>query len=145
MRRNELIEAIFASMQAMHRAGAAKFHTSLERYNLTPSQLELLLLVKHAENVSLKELAMNMKLTPGAVSQLVNGLVSGGYVHRQEDPSDRRISQITLSSKGKSNLHKIWDERTSSMMRIMEDLTLEELHLLLRIQRRITAHLESNT
>lgn len=144
MNRKELIETIFASMQTLQRANAAKFHTLLGRYNITPSQLELLFIVKHVGSISFKELASQMKLTPGAISQLINSLVASGYVSRKEDEKDRRVSHVTLTETGRNNLKMMWQERSGFMLRIMEDLTTEELELMLRIQRQIAAHIENN-
>src|SRR5690348_9870251 len=104
MDRNELIEAIFASMQALHRAGASLFHTLLRQYDITPSQLELLLIVKKADSISFKKLAEKMKLTPGAISQMVNSLAGSGFVMRHEDTKDRRISYVSLTETGRKRL-----------------------------------------
>lgn len=141
MKREQLIEAIFATMQSMHRTGTAKFHTLIGKSGITPSQMELLFIVKTQKKVNVKELAAHMHLTPGAVTQLVEGLVRGGYVQREQDTADRRVTHVVVSPEGKQKLADLKQHRLNMMKKIMQSLTTEELEVMLKVQQKMLEHI----
>lgn len=145
MKREEILEAIFANMQQMHRTGGAKFHTLMEREDISRSQMELLMVVKHHQPINVKDLAARLHLTPGAVTQLVEGLVSNGYLDRQEDGRDRRVTNISLAEGGKQKLKDLWEQRKNVIKRIMQTLDTEELATMLRIQEKMFQQIEIET
>lgn len=143
MRREEIIEAIFANMQQMHRTGATKFHLLMGQQDISLSQMELLITVKHRQPVSAKDIAAHMHLTPGAVTQLMEGLVEKQYIERRPDERDRRIVNIHLADAGKQKLKALWERRKAMLHKIMETLDDEELAVMLRVQRKMLEHIEA--
>jgi len=127
MKREELIEAIFADMQQLHRSGVARFHALMGEVNISPSQMELLMIVKHQQPISVKEIAAHMHLTPGAVTQLMEGLVSIGYLERHPDERDRRVTNVSLGSESIKKLKALWEKRKTVLTNIMQGLETEEL------------------
>ena len=55
---------------------------------------------RHPEGVMLKEVADELKLTPGAISQSVDVLVRENLVERTTSPSDRRAIQLRPTAAG---------------------------------------------
>jgi len=142
MERDKLIEAIFANMQQMHRMGTSKFHMLMGNQDISSSQMELLLTVKRQQPVNVKDIAAQMRLTPGAVTQLIEGLVTKGLVDRQADTQDRRVTKIQLADGGKKKLKELWEKRTEMMRTIMQTLNTEELSVMLRVQEKIMQHMQ---
>ena len=142
MQREELIEAIFATMQQMHRTGTVKFHALMGKQDISPTQMELLLSVKHLQPVSVKDIAAHMRLTPGAVTQLMEGLVTNGYIERRPDLHDRRITNVVLAENGSKKLKELWDRRKAMLRKIMQELDTDELAVMLRVQEKILHHIE---
>ncbi|MEJ0073523.1 MAG: MarR family transcriptional regulator [Candidatus Saccharibacteria bacterium] len=143
MKREELIEAIFANMQQMHRTGTSKFHALMGRQDISASQMELLLTVKHRQRLSVKEIAAQMRLTPGAVTQMLEGLVASGYLERHEDARDRRVTNVSLAEGGKQKLHELWEQRKQLVRKVMETLDDQELAVMLRAQEKMFQHIEA--
>lgn len=141
MHRTELIEAIFASMQSLHRNGISKFHALIGQHDITPSQLELLFVVQAQPVINVKDLAAKMQLTPGGITQLVEGLVQNGYVHREQAPNDRRVTNIIISREGSQKLADLQLHRLNIMRKIMQSLTTEELQVMLRVQEKMLEHI----
>lgn len=137
MHREELIEAIFANMQQMQRAGTHKFHELMGQMDISRSQMELLIIVKHQQPISVKRIAAEMHMTPGAVTQLLEGLVQKGYLDRSEDVHDRRITNITLAVTGKKKLKELWEVRKIAVRKLMQTLDDEELAVMLRVQEKM--------
>ena len=142
MQRSELIEAIFETMQKMHRTGASKFHALMGQQDISLSQMELLLTVKRLQPVSVKVIATQMRLTPGAVTQLMEGLVAKDYIAREPDTKDRRVTNVSLAEGGKRQLEKLWERRKAMMHKIVESLDTEELAIMLRVQQKMLQHIE---
>lgn len=66
--------------------------------HLTRSQVEVLFLIAHADApVTPGRLAEALSVTPGAVTQLVAGLVAAELVTQQRDPADARRRVLVLS------------------------------------------------
>jgi DNA-binding MarR family transcriptional regulator len=142
MQREELIEAIFETMHQMHRIGMAKFHTLLGQTDISQSQLELLLTVKRLQPISAKDIAAQMRLTPGAVTQLMEGLATSGYIERKVDDHDHRITNVYLADSGAQQLRKLWERRKNIMREVMSTLDTEELTVMLKVQEKMLHHIE---
>lgn len=70
-----------------------------------PQSLALMQL-HHKNMCGVSDIAGFLDVTPAAASQMIDKLVQEGYVERAEDPNDRRVKQLTLTSKGKRMIEK---------------------------------------
>jgi DNA-binding MarR family transcriptional regulator len=132
-------------MQQMHRRGATKFQALMGTQDISSSQMELLLVVKHMQPISVKDIAAHMRLTPGAVTQLMEGLIAQSYLTRQPDERDRRVTNVRLAEEGAQKLHELWDRRKALMKKVMQELNTEELAVMLRVQEKMLHHIEDCT
>jgi DNA-binding MarR family transcriptional regulator len=73
------------------------------KYGLTTEQFSLLAAVK-SRGGSLKpsELAPILARSPNTISMLVDRMVKGGWVRRTRDRKDRRVVNVSLTSKGET-------------------------------------------
>jgi DNA-binding MarR family transcriptional regulator len=143
MDREALIEKIFGTMQQVHRTSTSKMHSLMGAHDISLTQLELLLTVKHRQPVSVKDLAAQMRLTPGAVTQLLEGLAEHNYVSRQVAEYDRRVTNVSLTHTGAQKLKSLWEQRKAKLLQIMESLDTEELAVMLRVQEKMLKHFET--
>jgi DNA-binding MarR family transcriptional regulator len=72
------------------------------------------------------EVALLCGTTPSALSEVVEGLVADGFVHRVDDPTDRRAVMVALTESGEVELQRIGDLMTAAMARVFEGLTSEQ-------------------
>jgi DNA-binding MarR family transcriptional regulator len=102
---------------------------------LSPPQVHLLFTIdaKKEEGMSVKELAERSSITPGAVTQFVDGLVERGLVVREGDPNDRRIVRLKLTEQAKNHFEKFRQKHLASMFSIFEALTDEEIKQLIAL------------
>ena len=101
---------------------------------LSPPQVHLLFTIdRNKEGLSVKELAERSSITPGAVTQFVDGLVERGLVAREGDPNDRRVVRLKLTEQAKSHFEKFRQEHLASMFKIFEALTDEEIRQLIAL------------
>ena len=114
-------------------AGAAALTT---RQGAVLSQLKLMQ-DEQPEGISLKELAGRLQMTVPAASQLVETLVSKGYLLRTPSPDDRRAVRIKLSEGGEEQFADVYERFHSKLDERARALTAEELHTLAGIVRKM--------
>ena len=90
----QVLESVVSWSRVLGSTRAAPFHG----VQLGRSQLEALFLIAHRPApMSPGLLARELKLTPGAVTQLLDGLRQVGLVDQQPHPSDARSRVLTLT------------------------------------------------
>lgn len=101
--------------------------------NVTLPQIRALsLLAGHAEGLSGRALASLLGVGPSAVSPLVDRLVDHGYVRREEDRQDRRVTRLLLTPEGAGVLHQMAAGRREVLAGVLQQLTPEELEIVER-------------
>lgn len=105
---------------------------------ISRAQVEVLSAINYLQPVSSKDVAHQLYLTPGAVSQSVENLEQVGYLLREADTNDRRIQYLRLSKKGEKIMHDITMQRQAMMEKAMESLTLAELTIWLKVQTKLS-------
>jgi DNA-binding MarR family transcriptional regulator len=73
-----------------------------EALGLTPSRTHLLWEVGQRGPVPQRVLAEALRVTPRAVTGLVDALVHDGLVTREPHPGDRRATLVTLTARGET-------------------------------------------
>jgi DNA-binding MarR family transcriptional regulator len=101
--------------------------------HVTLPQIRVLsLLAGHAEGLSGRALATTLGVGPSAVTPLVDRLVDHGYVRREEDRQDRRITRLLLTPEGAAVLHQMAAGRREVLAEVLQNLEPEELAIVER-------------
>jgi DNA-binding MarR family transcriptional regulator len=132
--REELLEKLFKEMICTfrslrpegHRFGDPHHHWGKHKFGRGHMDL-FFRLTKEKEGISVKEIADSLHITPGAVSQIVDGVVKMGIVTRAEDPNDRRSQRIRLSEKAKSKIEHFKKNYFEKLGPRFANLTDEEI------------------
>lgn len=82
---------------------------------LVPSHGAILSILFKKDKVSMKELAEKIGRDKSTITALVNKLVAAGYVSKEKDLYDRRITRLCLTSKGRS-LQPDFDEISEKLI-----------------------------
>ena len=108
---------------------------------LSRSQLEALFLIAHRSTpVSPGLLARKLKLTPGAVTQLLDGLRQAGLVDQQPHPSDARSRVLTLTGDAGSQVNEFERHMVKELADEFSDLDDAELATLAHLLARTVRH-----
>ena len=112
---------------------------------LSPPQVHILFTIARKKDggISVKELAERSHITPGAVTQFVDGLVEKGLVAREGDPNDRRIVRLKLTELAKNQFEKFRKEHLKSMSKIFEALDDAEIEQLIALFTKIDTYHET--
>ena len=102
-----------------------------EQLNISTSELNCLkVFIEENIKISVKDLAERLNITSGGVTKIVGQLEVQGILRRDMDPEDRRGILVSLTSKGKSlihKLHKVTDDYYASMFSGLSDHEKEKI------------------
>ena len=87
---------------------------------LSMPQFSVMMQLHHRGNCAIGDISERFDITNAAASQLVDKLVQGGFIKREEDPQDRRARMLNLTDKGRKLLQRGIEER----YRWMNDLSV---------------------
>jgi DNA-binding MarR family transcriptional regulator len=142
MTRSETLQAIFDNWGPMKRSIHGYMLQHFGELGLSPAQLEIIKTIHYYQPLSHKVLAKKMQLTPGGVSQLLEGLEQTGFVMRAPDPSDRRVVYLSLSPKGAQKIDEFHQVAKQLLGDVFEQLEDKELIAYLHVQQKLIEHLK---
>jgi MarR family transcriptional regulator, organic hydroperoxide resistance regulator len=142
--RTKNLQDLFATSALTQRMMHACMQRAFEELGIAPSQMHLLQLIEHSQPVSLKKLADDMRLTPGAITQLVDGLVETGYLERTPSSEDRRVTVVALTTAGTEKIGLLKRKKQALLTKVVADLDDDELQVFLRVQQKMLAYLETS-
>lgn len=93
---------------------------------LSMPQFSILMQLHHRGNCAIGDISERFDITNAAASQLVDKLVQGGFIRREEDPQDRRAKMLNLTNKGKDLIQRGIEERYRWVDQLSSKLTVEE-------------------
>lgn len=139
---DQLIQSILSSFSQLKRSMRAyAVNVSLE-LGITPAQLEMLYMLKNHQPVTHKQLAGQLQLTPGAVSQLLDGLASNNYIMRSDSQDDRRVHYLALSPSGEKTIATYNQTREAIIAKALSEVTDEDLRRYLHVQQALMNQFE---
>lgn len=106
-------------------------------------QFRVLHLLAKQDNITNSDIVEALDIRPSSVSVLVSKLEHSGLIKRHNSSTDKRVSLITLTDKGRSFIEssrKFKDELSASMF---ESLTADEQQQLFKLLNKLTIDLES--
>lgn len=121
------------------------FNNFSDHGGLTPAQLTLLRMIYCSQPISPKRLAQQMQLTPGAVSQLLDGLEEDGCIIRTRDEADRRASRVSISRRGKRLMDEYVNLRNQLLGEAFSDVSDEDIETFIRVQQSAAEWLETQS
>jgi DNA-binding MarR family transcriptional regulator len=94
---------------------------------ISPEQVSLLVAIKYAPGIGVRELAARERVSPPALSNHVDRLERDGLVTRTPSASDRRRVGLTLTDEGQRVLRRVRSRRTAWLATRLRALSAEEL------------------
>jgi len=139
--KSQKIEEVIGNLQRLRR-GFPRRATAEDRPVVTFPQMSVLFLLKESGRLRNAELAQQLGISPSAATQLVQGLKTSGFVTRQTDDDDRRVTYVDVSAKGKDYLDYLRNKRTEHMYRVFDKLNVTELTQLAAITAKLAETLQ---
>lgn len=93
---------------------------------LSMPQFSVIMQLHHRGNCAIGAISERFDISNAAASQLVDKLVQGGFIKREEDPQDRRAKMLNLTDKGRKLIQRGIEERYRWMNDLSGKLSAEE-------------------
>lgn len=119
----EDIQHLFPRIMRYLEAEATRELIGLE---VTPSQMNALVVLYEPHNLPMGELASELGLTESAATRLVDRLLRMNLVRRDRDDVDRRVVRVRLSSYGRQLADLVFQRREQQFTRFAERLDATE-------------------
>ena len=124
-----------ASAQITHR---------LREHDLSRTAYNALTFLAQAEGpLGPQELAQQLLVSPGAVTQLLDLLERQGRIRRQVSKSDRRMSAVTLTAAGRRVLTQAQPAVAQATDRALAGLNSNEQRQLMRLLQKLEKHVQA--
>jgi DNA-binding MarR family transcriptional regulator len=118
-----LTRDMFALASYLMRAANVGTFNAIAELDLSFTQIKsLCALEADGEGRSVKALAESLGVSLPAMSRAVDGLFERGLVDRREDPVDRRVRQVRLTSAGRRVPQALNEARLSALQGLMGSL-----------------------
>lgn len=122
-----VLDSYAQTMHALLMAQSCRGTPWLEGTITLPQLKALGMMVTRKEGMSGRELAAMLNVGPSAVTPLVDRLVEHGYVRREEDRSDRRITRLLVTDAGLAILQRMMAGRRELMAEVLRQFDADEL------------------
>lgn len=119
-------QSIRAWMDVFMNRSMRSWHLFAKSTGLSMPQFSILMQLHHKGACGMSEVSEQFEITPAAASQLVDKLVQGGLIVREEDPNDRRARLLNLTDKGRQLIRQGIEERYRWVDELADKLTPEE-------------------
>jgi len=98
--KDDLHQALLSWVHISMRRTMHEFMRWMNRSSLSNSQLGALMRLYYHGDCPISDIGDNLGITAAAASQMVDRLVQNELLQRDEDPDDRRVKRVTLTTKG---------------------------------------------
>ncbi|HHV59128.1 MAG TPA: MarR family transcriptional regulator [Clostridiaceae bacterium] len=105
------------------------------------AQHRLLMEISRNPNISQKEIAESMEISPATIAVSLKKLERGGYINKEMDEGDNRLNQITITDKGKKVVEQSKQIFDMAGRKVFEGFTEEEKSTLSFFLRRLDDNL----
>ena len=112
------------------------------KLKITMPQFFVMDILNHNGETKMTDLAGSVNVTTAAMTGIVDRLVRDGYLIRVNDPDDRRIIKVRLTSKGSSVVRSIVEKRKEITIKMFGAISEEERFAYLNILTSIKGALE---
>ena len=139
--REELAERLVESMGVIMRVRGSVLRSAMSRYGVTLPQFFLLKMVGNHGELNVTQISGIMMVAPPTASRMIDNLCAKGLLQRQKDPSNRRVTCVSLTREGKEIMRKLGDMHKAELLRLMGEAEVGELRELVDLLEGFAARL----
>lgn len=129
MNENKLENILFA----FHRKFVDEMRKEAEKRGMNPTQFEVMGIVFHEGNPTMKDIADKLGITPPSTTAIVENLCEKGLLERIFDENDRRITRIVLTPKSLKEFSKNKNMRLTVIKNVFSKIDKKDIDDLERI------------
>ena len=126
----ESLDRMLAQICRLHHARA---HVLLDKIGLWRGQPPLLNSLHEQEGLTHTELATQLRVVPATMTKMLQRMEKAGFVQRQPDVEDQRVSRVYLTDVGREIQAEMLEVLRALAEETFDGFTLEERVLLRRL------------
>jgi DNA-binding MarR family transcriptional regulator len=130
-------ESLSEAFRSVGRRLRATSQETLTPWDITPSQLRALRVLRRHGTMRLSELSEHLHIAPRSTTEVVDALETRGLIQRRPDPGDRRATLVEVTEPGSEMLEAIRGARDSEAERLFSRLSPADQAELARILRQL--------
>lgn len=127
--RSLAIDGLLADFSTIKQILTCEGQSLVQQFDISMSQIGILMYLMFNGSKTMTDVARRLGISRGATTQLMDSLITRGYIHREKSGDDGRIVIVELSDDGYELVKKIQQSGTSRVMLLLETLTDDELEL----------------
>lgn len=97
------------------------------RYGITPTEFNILSQLFHQGKTKTQKIGESVSISSGAITYMINKLVQKGYVEKEKDIKDKRITWLQLTELGTDFYSDIHPKHLKHLDEVFSDFTDSEL------------------
>jgi DNA-binding MarR family transcriptional regulator len=104
----------------------------LNNFDITPPQLDALLVLRDYGELTMGELCQKMFLACSTATDLIDRMERNGLIERVRDTADRRVIRLKVLAKGSSVIDEVIDARRTHLASILAELDVADKERLIQ-------------
>lgn len=132
------------NLGSLMRAHFSVTHCELEKEGLYPGQPQLLFILYKTNGISQREIADKLKIKPATITVMIKRLEKSGFLFKEFDKKDRRVSRIFLSEKGFETCERLKIVFRKIDKICLKNFTDKEIETLNNLVLKVKTNLESH-
>jgi len=104
----------------------------LSNFEITPPQLDALLVLREYGELTMGELCQKMFLACSTATDLIDRMERNQLIERVRDTSDRRVIRLKVLSKGATVIEEVLEARRSYLGNILNELDVADKERLIQ-------------
>ena len=135
-------QSFLSMFMRIDRRFMGKCFSQMQEVGIYAGQIPVLGLLAHKDGLSQREIAEHLRIKPPTVNVTVQRLEKAGFLYREADEKDQRISRIYLTEKGKQAKENGMKKVKENEKILLSGLSDAELCLLRRMLEQITENID---
>jgi DNA-binding MarR family transcriptional regulator len=104
----------------------------LSNFDITPPQLDALLVLRDFGELTMGELCQKMFLACSTATDLIDRMERNGLIERVRDTADRRVIRLKVLAKGTSVIDQVLEARRSYLVNILAEIDVADKERLIQ-------------
>lgn len=118
-------------------------YNQLLKKGLHPGQLPMLRLLYTRDGISQREIASTLNIKPPTVTMSIKRLEKSGFVYREQDREDQRVSRIYITDTGRELLSQLLDSLLENDRLLLKGFSESELCLIKRFLKQMIENVDA--
>ena len=104
----------------------------LSNFDITPPQLDALLVLREYGELTMGELCQKMFLACSTATDLIDRMERNGLIERVRDTADRRVIRLKVLPKGASVIDEVLEARRGYLVNILSEIDVADKERLIQ-------------